>query len=554
MKRFRLSTSSSLPLAILVSSVILLVVGVLVLASVPPVSRDALTHHLYIPKLYLEHGSIYELPSILFSYFPMNLDLLYLVPLHFGNDIIPKYIHFFFALCTASLVFFYLKKRVSVTWAWFGAFCFLSTPIIIKLSITAYVDLGLIFFTTFSLLLVLKWAENTTRLRYLLGAALSCGLAVGTKYNGLISLVVLSLLIPVIFQRGQDDNSRSGWKAVGYGLFFVSISLLVYSPWGIRNIIWTGNPFYPLFGTIFGTEDTAVMGGMGPFVMRKLLYHESLFEILLIPIRIFFEGQDNIAKNFDGKLNPFLAIFPVFAFFLATQKRIIHREKIILLTFALLYLFIAFFQRDLRVRYIGPIIPPLVILSVYGLNNIVVVCREISCYKRVLLLSVYTAVFLSLLINFFYIYDQFKIIRPFEYLSGRISRAEYITRYRPEYPVVGYANSQLSEEAKILCVFLGNRGYYFDKKHVFDLSNGKSLLCSVIKENNDPENILQQLQADGFTHLIIRHDLWQHWASKKLTAKELDRYFLFQKQFMLHLKHNAEYILYALEANNIDSR
>ena len=43
-----------------------------------PISRDALTHHLYLPRLYLQHGGIYEIPDLVFSYYPMNLDLLYI--------------------------------------------------------------------------------------------------------------------------------------------------------------------------------------------------------------------------------------------------------------------------------------------------------------------------------------------------------------------------------------------------------------------------------------------------------------------------------------------
>ena len=127
-----------------------LVTGIVVLASVPPVSRDALIHHLAIPKLYLKHGGIYEIPGARWSYYPMNLDLLYLIPLYFGNDIIPKYIHFAFALLTALLIFRYLKKRLAVIYALLGVMVFLSLPVIIKLSITAYVDLGLIFFSTAS--------------------------------------------------------------------------------------------------------------------------------------------------------------------------------------------------------------------------------------------------------------------------------------------------------------------------------------------------------------------------------------------------------------------
>jgi len=134
-----------IPLGIALS-VAALIVAVLVLSSVPPVSRDALTHHLAVPELYLQHGGLLELPHIVFSYYPMNLDLLYMLALYWGNDILPKYIHFFFALLTAALIYGYLKKYLSPQYSWLGVLLYLSIPVIIKLSITVYVDLGLIFF------------------------------------------------------------------------------------------------------------------------------------------------------------------------------------------------------------------------------------------------------------------------------------------------------------------------------------------------------------------------------------------------------------------------
>ena len=117
----------------LIAALALLIVAIVILSWVPPVSRDALTHHIAVPKLYLQHGGIYEIPSIVFSYYPMNLDLLYMIPLYFGNDIAPKYIHFLFALLTAVLIFYYLQKRLGSQWGLFGALFFLSLPLIVKL-------------------------------------------------------------------------------------------------------------------------------------------------------------------------------------------------------------------------------------------------------------------------------------------------------------------------------------------------------------------------------------------------------------------------------------
>ena len=184
-------------LLILVISILIIAVGIL--CWVPPVSRDALTHHLAVPKLYLQHGGVYEIPSIDFSYYPMNLDFLYIIPLYFGNDIIPKLIHFLFALLTAGLIYGYLKKRFGMSWALTGVVFFLSLPIIVKLSITVYVDLGLIFFSTAALICLLKWIENRFRYKWLLFSAVSCGLALGTKYNGLIVLFIIAVSVPSVY-------------------------------------------------------------------------------------------------------------------------------------------------------------------------------------------------------------------------------------------------------------------------------------------------------------------------------------------------------------------
>lgn len=82
-----------------------------ILALTPPVARDVLIHHLAVPKLWLIHGGFYEIPWAGFSYYPMNLSLLYLVPLYFGNDILPNLIHLSFGVGTALLLYGYLNKK-----------------------------------------------------------------------------------------------------------------------------------------------------------------------------------------------------------------------------------------------------------------------------------------------------------------------------------------------------------------------------------------------------------------------------------------------------------
>lgn len=520
----------------LIALLVILVLSIIILSWVPPVSRDALTHHLAVPKLYLKHGGIYEIPHFSWSYYPMNLDLLYMIPLYFGNDIIPKFIHFSFALLTAWLIYGYLKKRTDASYALTGALFFLSIPIVVKLSITVYVDLGLVFFSTASLLLLLKWAENQHKLKYLIASAITCGLALGTKYNGLISLLLLTSLVPLIYIRHPHQKTKGQMKALAFGVLFLFIALIVFSPWMIRNYRWTKNPVYPLYSNWFQSIDSKVVSpgsnhnikkpkqGFGHFAVRKVIYGERWWETLSIPVRIFFQGQDDNPKYFDGKLNPFLLFLP-FLTFLKGKKNspAVEFEKKIFAFFSVFFLLFSFFQTDMRIRWISPILPPLVILSVLVLcdMNVFSFKRSTIFQKKIIAVFVYGSIIALFTINFIYIFKQFHYVAPLPYITGKINRDEYIERFRPEYTAIKFANQNIPDNAKILGVFLGNRGYYNDREMVFDYNK---YISDPLKKTGSAAGLLNSFQNRGITHLLIRYDLFNKWIS--FNFDELERQIL----------------------------
>jgi 4-amino-4-deoxy-L-arabinose transferase-like glycosyltransferase len=519
-----------------------LIISVLILSSVPPVSKDALTHHLAVPKLYIKNAGIYEIPHLIVSYYPMNLDLLYAIPLYFNNDIIPKYIHFTFALFTALLIFYYLRKRIDGLYGIFGMLFFLSLPVIVKLSITAYVDIGLIFFSTASIICLFSWIENDFQLRYLLLSAICCGLALGTKYNGVIVLFLLTLFVPFVYLRkthidiSRKTSSTRQVKAIGYGTFFMLVSLIVFSPWMIKNYVWTQNPLYPLYDHLFNpdkiaqfadsnaisTTQTDVIkskGHLNHFSLRKILYGETWWQIALIPVRIFFEGKDGTPQYFDGKLNPLLLFLPFFAFVgLRRNRSILQTEKKIMLGFASLYILFVFFEKDMRIRWITPAIPPLVLLSTFGLHNIysLFLARFSPVTGKICSAVVSSLLFLMLWSNVAYIGEQFKHVDPLSYLFGRIGRDEYIEKFRHEYPTIQFANNNLSEDAKILCFFLGNRLYYSDRNMVFN----EELFRKTVKQARLAKTVFLGLEREGITHLLIRHDLFNSWLIDNFDERE----------------------------------
>jgi hypothetical protein len=555
----------------------LFLISIILLSSVPPTSRDALTHHLAIPKLFINHGGIYEIPEMSWSYYPMLLNFLYAIPLYLGNDIVPKYIHFSFGLLTAFLIFLYLKKRTNEVWGLLGAIFFLSIPVIIKLSITVYVDLGLLFFTTASLLLLLSWLDSEFNYRPLILAGIFCGLALSTKYNAIIIFILLSLFVPFLSLRSHKWICKGSAKPVYYTIIFVAAALLIFAPWMLKNYFWTNNPVYPLFNGFFSSiattspespsTQTAASQilqlkhfGRDIFSVRYHVFNESVSQILLLPIRIFFEGQDNNPQYFDGKLNPFLLVLPFFSFINPNKQKQVQFEKKVFLTFISLYLLIALFQVDMRIRYIAPIIPFLVILAIFGLHNIVLLikCREITSQTESLLKITFITILISaaFLYNSNYLYQQFQEIKPFDYIFGKINREQYITRFRPEFPLIQYANQNLPKDSKILASFLGNRSYYFDLPVEFDFHSAsqKSLLCSLTRQHENVEDFLKILNQKGITHILIRYDLFLTWISQQLTLEEQKRLDTFFQTGTTKLAESNNHGLFAVAQKKSDKK
>jgi hypothetical protein len=555
------------PVVLLLVLIAAWVTAVSILAAVPPVSRDALTHHLAVPKLYLDAGGMVELPAIRFSYYPMNLDLLYLLPLSFGNDILPKYIHFAFGLLTAGLIYLYLKRRLGTAYGLAGVLLFLSLPVIVKLSITVYVDLGLVFFSFASLYFLMRWAEARLHWKYLALSAVFCGLALGTKYNGLGVLFLHTLFVGFISARKASAAGEQAETAAAPATapkmhplvclaLYAGVAALVFSPWAVRNVIWKGNPVYPLYQRVFQAADPAGQPSdrpalqkddrpRTPFYRRKFLYGESGWYAALTPVRIFFEGRDDHPQFFDGRLNPYLLVLALLALCrIRGDPPRIRFEKKLLAVFAGCYLLFVFFSIDMRIRYIAPIIVPLTLLSVYGLQRGITAIRGLPQSRGKKLISAAAGLVLAAMVflNAVYLMQLFRQVDPLSYISGRVDRQAYITRHRPEYTVYRYANDRLEADARILAIFLGNRRYYLDREVAF---SEKTLKRSV-EGAASWETILQDLRGQGFSHLLIRYDIFQHWSQNIFDPQSLAHMADFFQNGTRGLVAAGGYGLYAL--------
>jgi len=520
----------------------------------PPISRDALIHHLAVPKLWLRHGGIYEIPWADYSYYPMNINLLYLICLYFKNDVAPKFIHLTFGLGTGWLIYDYLRQKFDRNWGLLGMLIFISTPIVIWLSASAYIDLGMTFFTTASILAFVRWCDSEYKqLKWLLISSFCMGIAIGSKYNALIAWLIVNLL--VMFAYARSTHRQLG--AFKYGLIFFVITAAVALPWYLKNYLLTGNPFYPLFASFFKSLPHKPMGEivyqqaaeqthrLSFFKLREVVHGETFWETLLIPLRMFFQGDDNSYRYFQGVLNPVLIVFGPFILL----NRRYARDKFLFVIFAVFFIIVSYFTTLQQVRYILPTLPFLAIIAVMGLKDLTdrlksetLFCslkshNKIKSCARALLFAV---VVMLLSMNGLYLKNRLNIIKPLPYVMGRETRDDFLKRHLLHYDAVNFINSHLPDDAVIYQFFLGRRGYYLDRSYKNEPSFGINTLKRLVDSSVSREKFQQCVASMGATHIMMRANLVDNHLYNNFSKEEIIRFMkLFEKYWKRIFEHNG---------------
>lgn len=483
---------------VLLAFAALCVAALAILDLVPPIARDELTHHLAMPELYVRAGRIVEVPFADQAYYPMLLEMLYTPIVARGWEISAKYLHLGFGVASSALLLAYLHDRGHRALAVLSAVLLLTTPTVAVLAASAYVDLGLLFYTMVAVLAVLRWSE-TQRPSYFILSALGAGCAASVKYNGMLLIPLLGLFVLLV------ARERGTVAAMGLAIAFGLISLGPLLPWLIKNAAETGNPIFPLFNDAIGGRPLPDQPSIDVFTKRRLLYGESWLEIALTPIRLFVTGREGDPVRFDGVFNPLY----LFAFAVSLLPAAERRERW-LAGLAAVLLFTVVFLSTLRSRYAISVLVPLAVLVPSAVN---------VGLKRWRTATV-AAIAIALLFNAWHLVMFWTSVDPLAYLSGRESRSEFITRFIPEYPIVEKANEMLPTAARVDLEFLGSRGYYWASSYTYDTYFSGTTLRDAIQESTTGDDVATKLRAKGITHLAAASGLLLRFLRDNLTEIE----------------------------------
>ena len=210
-----------------------------------PHPYDVVSYHLQVPREWYEARQIVPLLHNVFSFFPFNVEIQFLLLMHvLGGALNAMYACQFMSLFYAVLMVIGVAGAISPEGQpVIGAAMVSVVPWIMMLAGVGYVESGLLLYTTLAIAWTLVPGGDAGRTEMVL-AGVMAGFAAGAKIT---AVPMLMLAIPTALFITSIVHRRPKFASIiaACGVFLAA-ALLVLSPWLLRNLFWSGNPIFPV--------------------------------------------------------------------------------------------------------------------------------------------------------------------------------------------------------------------------------------------------------------------------------------------------------------------
>jgi hypothetical protein len=353
----------------------------------------------------------------------------------------------------------------------------------------AYVDLGVVFFGTVSVLAFVRWSQGPAA-AWLLLSAVCAGLGAGTKYTaGLQGLLVAGGAAVLLRARGRPLR-----EALGAAAAAAAVVALVACPWWIKNLITTGNPLHPFGHGLFGGDD---WDAERAYALSQSLAEwggeRGLLGTLLLPWRLTMDARFASHEGFDGMIGPAFLIglpFCVLAAWVSPSCRVA--------VFFILAHGLFWAATTRQVRFLLPTLAIAAAVIAAFVEGALASGWGRRCARGLLVAAAASNVVLASL--------HFAHQNPLPVVLGLESEAQYLTRSLPggDYPVFSFIARELPAESHILLGALGNPGYLVKRKYYSDAVFENRTLIRILESAAGPDDVLRAFEERGFTHLLFR--------------------------------------------------
>ncbi|NTV52027.1 MAG: hypothetical protein HGA76_03295 [Candidatus Firestonebacteria bacterium] len=473
---------------VLGSVLLSVIAGEVLMAGLPEMFFDALVYHLGVPAQWLQQGAIVPLPSVFFSNLPMGVEMLYTGALLLSNEVLCRFLHVGLG-ALAVLTAFALGRRWFGRRAGFWAAGILGTiPLWILNASVSGVDVGSVFFAGAALLALLNaaCAEKVPPRGFWL-AGLLMGSAWACKYNTAFLLVPAAVFCLMAYYLRHWDMKKMAWAGVQLGMG----AFLIFSPWLIKNTVFTGNPVYPFFYRQIPSrfvEPAKMQQQMDGF---KEFGHRTPLQILRLPWDLtFFYPTSN---SFMGAV--FLFLLPGLLWLGLRAKRAPPVEQVLLATAAATA--VIWVTQTQIARYL---LPGFLVLAVWS-GALLTTWENWSSWLgkaarwSVLLLLGYSLVNAAVmaLVNW----------DPLGITLGRQDRENYLdTHLMTNYLPMARTINALPGKVKVF-VLGETRAYYLKQPATTVTVYDANPLLQWLEAGPTAEAVWRRLRAEGYTHVFV---------------------------------------------------
>lgn len=186
---------------------------------------------------------------------------------HNAADFAVKFASPAFGILSLIFSFLVIKKLTNPKIAFYSIIFLAFIPLNLDYSVFSYIDGMLRFLVILSVYLAL---ENR-----IVGSAVTLGLVVLTKYNGIF---ILPVLLFIVYSNGKNKKEILKRSAI-----ILVITAIIGSIWFIRNWVYLQNPIWPFMNSIFHGYDAQSFSAnsVGTVDLSKIISIKALTSVYL---------------------------------------------------------------------------------------------------------------------------------------------------------------------------------------------------------------------------------------------------------------------------------
>jgi len=467
-------------------------------ALLPVTHIDAVIYHLGVPNYYLQEGRIAYIPYDAFSNFPFMSEMLYTLAMFLSGVKSAQVMCVFVFFMLLATVYAFSKRFLTGIPAWLPMFFCMAVPSFMQAAILVKNDLHFALYILLAVYCFFEW-EETDKSGWLLLAGCCMGVCASIKYTALIFLPIPALagLSYITLKK----RKRGIFVLLGTLTKVALPALIVFSPWLIRNYLWTDNPFYPGLYGLFGGKD---MSETMAAAMNKLSQPPTDFSAFLRglwehPLSLAMGTQEAFDRyGIQWNMGPLFLLFIPMLAVIKNISPIIKKLLVLSLTFFVLWnaTFTVF-----RFLY------PAVLLGMIAAAYAAAMTVKHSAGPIKFFIAGICGLYLIMMFNIgFYTVSM----HTMQYGMDGVYQSDetYLGKHTIDNPhalfdglfAQHYINTTTLPTAKILLI--GDvQHLYIKRRHGYTYLSATSPYQLFKNNATDPEQIARSLKANGYTHI-----------------------------------------------------